>query len=139
VLNKAGRSNGVQKAVFNGADLNPPLYDFAWFVALTGDARVEIKRVRTLFQCNPMALPGLLPGENKVRVTADSATKMAPGWALNLRYEWAEGEAWKTDNRFMRVIGKLPAEFAVNVDNSTGKLPRMKSLTLSVAPVVTDD
>lgn len=85
------------------------------------------RRLRTIFQENIYALPGLLPGTNAVTVSAQAPVKLAAG-TLAVVYEWAEGEGWQKPRSVTRRFDALPATFTVEAAGP--KLPRMKRLTL---------
>ncbi|MCG3178853.1 MAG: hypothetical protein BIFFINMI_01183 [Phycisphaerae bacterium] len=137
VAEVTGQAERVETAVKSFALANPSVYEFAWEIRTTGDASatLRVKRVHTLFQCNPMALPGLLPGANKVHVSAAAADTLAAGWVLAVTYDWAEGKDWKTSKSDTQRLARLPADYAVKVDDSTGKLPKMVKLVVSLEPV----
>ena len=89
------------------------------------------RRLRTIFQENIYALPGLLPGKNRVTVSAREPVKLAAG-RLVVSYEWAEGDGWKTPKSATRELSELPATFEVEVAGP--KLPRMKRLVVRLEP-----
>ena len=111
------------------------LKDAAWFghryllkVEMTGDVAVEKLQVTSVFMNNMYALPYFMPGRNVVRVTAGEGADLKAN-PLTLEYAWQEAGQDKT---LTRTIDKLPFETTVNVAGK--ELPRMKSVTLSVAP-----
>jgi len=95
------------------------------------DAGVRDLRITSVFMNNMYALPFFKPGKNVVRVTAAKGADLA-GNKLTLKYVWAEAGKDKT---LEKTIGKAPFETTVRVAGpADGALPRMKSVTLSVAP-----
>ena len=78
------------------------------------------------FQLNPYSLPYLVPGKNAVTVAARSY-----GSPLTVTYEWAEGPDWAQPRSASKTF-RTDGAFTVQVAGP--KYPRMKSLTLSVAP-----
>lgn len=139
-----GKKGGWQKAstveATGTVDLEKiSLKDAAWFghgyqVRLTlngakpGSVKVEKLRITTVFMNNMYALPYFMPGKNTIRVgaTEDADVKANP---LTLEYVWEEDGQDKT---LKKSIQALP--FACTVDVSGKELPRMKSVSLSVAP-----
>ena len=74
------------------------------------------------------SLPYLMPGKNVVRVVAAAGADLK---ANPLTFEYAWQEQGK-DKVLKRKIDKLPLECTVEVAGK--ELPRMKRVTLSVAP-----
>lgn len=134
VLSKEGKASGPVSAVHSLTMARPSAYDYAWRIELSGDAKVKVARVHTLFQCSPMALPGLLAGENKVVVSAGES-KLPDGYALKVCYHWAEGKDWKTDKSDVHHVTQFPETYSIKVDDSTGKLPKMQKLVMSIVPL----
>jgi len=117
---KGGYSAGFVDEV-NGS------WDGYWLkIALTGGATVGRLKLVSHFQLNRFSLPYLLPGRNVVSVSADSY-----GSPVTVACTWAEGPGWKTPKSVERTFEK-DGQFEVQVAGP--KWPRMKSLTLRVAP-----
>jgi len=119
------------------------LKDAAWFghgyqikfemtaAKAPADAAVSDLRVTSVFMNNMYALPFFKPGKNVVRVTAAKGADLSAN-KLTLQYVWAEAGKDKT---LEKTIDKAPFETTVQVAGpADGDLPRMKSVTLSVAP-----
>lgn len=128
-----GDADGVQKIVV--AHENSPLFEYALRIegrrGAAGAVTFTPLRLRTIFQENIYALPGLLPGRNTVTVSAMGPVQLAAG-ALVVSYEWAEGNGWKTAKSATRKLTELPATFEVDVEGP--KLPRMKRLVVRLEP-----
>jgi hypothetical protein len=84
-------------------------------------------RLRSDFQLNPYALPQLLPGKNRLFVTAARADTP---WKLRLA--WREGPEWITPREHAAVI--RGTDYQAGIEIPPGKLPRMEALELSVDP-----
>jgi hypothetical protein len=94
------------------------------------DARgtgLDTLKLHTDFQLNPYALPQLLPGENRLFVTAARAENP---WKL--RITWREGAGWQTPREYAATIQGSSHEAVVKVAGE--KLPRMETLEFSVDP-----
>lgn len=88
---------------------------------------LDALKLRADFQLNPYALPQLLPGQNRLSVTAARAERP---W--NLRLTWREGAEWQTPRHVAVTVRGLVAEAAVQVAGP--KYPRMETLEFSVEP-----
>jgi hypothetical protein len=119
---------------------NVSLKPMAWFghryyvrfemqaAAKTSDVGFDRFKVTTVFMNNIYALPQLLPGRNTIRVATGGISDLKAN-ALTIDYAWEEqGEAKALSRR----IDTLP--FEITVDVAGNDLPRMKHVTLSVAP-----
>lgn len=84
-------------------------------------------RLRTDFQLNPYALPQLLPGDNRLFV---SAARADGPW--NFRLAWREGPAWKTLRERRATIQGSAYEAIVPVEGP--RFPRMETLEFWVDP-----
>ena len=89
---------------------------------------VAVKQLKTTFQLNPMALPGLVPGANKIRVSAAQPTKLA-GSKLLVTYSWFDAPEWKNEHISAKELIDLPAEYEIALPAGE-KLPKMKSVEL---------
>lgn len=103
-------------------------YQLRLEVANAGEGMVGLKRMKTTFQLNPMALPGLTPGANKIRVGAAEATRLSGG-KLVVSYNWFEAPEWKEAKSDTKELTDLPAEYEIKLPAGE-KLPKMKSLEL---------
>jgi len=92
------------------------------------DVGVDSLKITTVFMNNFYALPYFLPGKNTIRLTAAEGADLKKN-KLTLEYVWEEQGKERT---LRRTIEKLPFQTTVQVGGK--ELPRMKSLTLSVAP-----
>lgn len=92
------------------------------------DAGIDMIRLTTVFINNMYALPYFMPGKNTIRMTADKDTDLKHN-KLALKYTWEEAGKEKV---LERKIDKLP--FEATVDVAGKEIPRMKSVTLAVAP-----
>ena len=92
--------------------------------ARTGIANLQ---VHTDFQLNPYVLPQLLPGENKLAV---SAGRCSGPWKFRLA--WGEGPNWQTPRQYETTIQGLQHEATVQVAGP--KFPRMEAIEFSVDP-----
>ncbi len=92
------------------------------------DVGLDSIRFTTVFVNNMYALPYFLPGKNTIRVAAGKGGDPVHD-RLTLTYIWEEQGKEK---RLERRIEKLPFETAVDVAGT--EIPRMKSVTLAVAP-----
>jgi len=95
-------------------------------VELADGAELNGLELVSHFQLNRFSLPHLVPGKNTVKVEAARY-----GSPLTVTYEWSEGVGWKTPKSVSKTFGKN-GTFEVAVAGP--KYPRMKALTLSVAP-----
>lgn len=96
-------------------------------LVLGGDASVEGMELTSWFALNPLSLPYLTPGENTVRLEAESI-----GAPLTVRWRWAEGEDW-SGLRSAEKTFDSPGEFTIRAAGNE-QWPRNLELTLSVAP-----
>ncbi|MHC4917580.1 MAG: hypothetical protein ACYTGB_19060, partial [Planctomycetota bacterium] len=90
-----------------------------------GGAVTSMKLV-THFQLNAYALPHLVPGENRVSV---SARRFAS--PLTAEYRWEEGRDWKKKRSAKQTFTESGS---FTIDVAGPKYPRMRELVLSVAP-----
>jgi hypothetical protein len=95
-------------------------------LTLTDGAVIAGLELISHFQLNRYSLPYLVPGKNVVTVLAERY-----GAPLTVEYQWSEGPDWKNPKSARQTFTK-DGQFEINVDGP--KYPRMKSLTLSVAP-----
>jgi len=93
-----------------------------------GEVGVQKLKITTVFMNNMYSLPYFMPGENAIRVTAAEGTDLKAN-PLTLEYAWQEQGK---DRTLKKAVEKLPFECKVTVGGE--ELPRMKSVTLSVAP-----
>jgi hypothetical protein len=94
----------------------------------TRDAGIETIKITTVFINNMYALPYFMPGKNTVAVAAGDKADLKHN-KLTLQYVWEEqGKEKKLNKR----IDKVP--FETNVEVAGSEIPRMKSVTLAVAP-----
>jgi hypothetical protein len=94
------------------------------------DARrtgLDSLRIRSDFQLNPYALPQLLPGENRLFVTAARSERP---WRFKL--SWREGPDWTIPRDFTAAVTGLSHEALVQAAGP--KFPRMESIEFSVDP-----
>jgi hypothetical protein len=84
-------------------------------------------KLRTEFQLNPYALPQLMPGANRLFVTA--ARRDGP-W--HVRLAWHEGAGWKTPREYRATLDGVSHEATVEVAGP--KLPRMEAIEFAVDP-----
>ena len=89
----------------------------------TGIAGLQLT---THFLLNPTSLPYLVPGTNRVSVSAGRMDS-----PLTVSIQWAEGSEWKEPRTFSRTCA-TNGSFEVTVGGD--KYPRMDELRLSVAP-----
>jgi hypothetical protein len=92
------------------------------------DAGLDSICFTTVFVNNMYALPYFMPGKNTVRLTAADGVDLKKN-PLTLTYEWEEQGKEKT---LRKQIEKVP--FEVTVEVAGEQMPRMKSVTLAVAP-----
>ncbi|HOX04785.1 MAG TPA: transglutaminase domain-containing protein [Planctomycetota bacterium] len=134
VWSKAGDAAGVEKVVIPYQPSGSPWCEYSLAIRTAagadGSAQFAVKRLKTVYQLNIYALPGLQPGKNTVRVSAKTA-KLA-GSKLVVEYQWSDGEGWKDEHRYAKEFQSFPASFDVEVTGA--KMPRMKSLELRVEP-----
>ena len=96
--------------------------------AAAGNVGVLKLKFTTVFMNNLQSLPYFLPGKNTIRVAAAEGADLKAN-PLTLEYVWSEAGKDKT---FTKTLDKLPFETTIDVGGK--EPPRMKSLTLSVAP-----
>lgn len=107
-------------------------FDGYW-VRIVIEAKAPMKtgldtlRLHTDFQLNPYALPQLLPGKNRLFLTAARADSP---W--NFRLTWKEGPNWKTPREYRATIPGVSSEADVEVAGP--KFPRMETLEFWVDP-----
>ncbi len=90
-------------------------------------AGIDSLKVHTDFQLNPYALPQLLPGQNKLIVTAGGCS--GP-WKFRL--SWAEGDGWQKPREYAAAIEGVRHE--ATVEAAGPKLPRMEAIEFAVDP-----
>ena len=95
--------------------------------AKVADVGIDGFKVTTVFMNNMYALPYFKPGKNTIRVTAAKGADLKAN-KLTLEYVWEEQGKQR---KLTKTIDKLPFETAVTVAGK--EMPRMKSVTLSVA------
>jgi hypothetical protein len=93
-----------------------------------GDVVLKRLRITTVFMNNLYALPYLVPGRNTIRLTAAEPAAL-PAGALRLKYEW---EDQGKPRQLEAAVDRLPFEKVVTVGGK--EMPRMKQVTLSLAP-----
>ncbi|MDD4889313.1 MAG: hypothetical protein PHU85_05235 [Phycisphaerae bacterium] len=108
----------------------PPIYEYSLKlnIAGAGEGTVGFQRIKSTFQLNPMSLPGLVPGANKVRVSAAGPTKLSGGKLL-VTYSWFDAPEWKAEKSDTKELTDLPAEYEIKLPAGE-KLPKMKSLDM---------
>jgi hypothetical protein len=114
-------------------DTPEPIYAYELKVEVTRFANglLGVRRLKTTFQLNPMSLPGLEPGRNKIRVTVARPVKLT-GWKLLVNYSWSSAPQWQDARSHSRAFTELPGSY--EIDLSPGdKLPKMRSLELFLA------
>jgi hypothetical protein len=84
-------------------------------------------KLHTEFQLNPYALPQLLPGANRLVVTAARCDRP---WRFRL--SWHEGEEWKARREHRATIDG--ASYEAPVDVAGPNFPRMEAIEFSVDP-----
>jgi hypothetical protein len=124
---------GVAKVEIDRTESSRPLYEYRLKLASTGGAKFNLIRIKTLFQLNPMALPTLYPGENKITVSAKAPQKLADH-ALLVTYEWSDGDGWKKPHTNTQTITALPRAYTLTANVARDKMPRMKRLVMKLAP-----
>ncbi|MCK5850305.1 MAG: hypothetical protein KAH23_05265 [Kiritimatiellae bacterium] len=128
IWEKNGKSGGLQKIEYLNESVPMCRYDIK--IDIQGDdVRVDVIRVKTIFQLNWSALPSLYPGKNTVNISAKEETELKDN-NLVVIYEWQEGKGWTKNRRDMQKIRKFPSNYKVNVDVPSDKMPRMKKLVL---------
>jgi hypothetical protein len=105
------------------------LHKYALRLAVGGGARIKSALVSTVFMHNMFAGPYLVPGKNKVTVTADNPDELAKQ-PVTVTYTWFEGDGWKDEKTVTKKLDKSPLEFEVEVKGP--KHPRMKSVKIAV-------
>jgi len=95
---------------------------------LHGAAELHRFHLRTIFVHNAMAAPHLMPGANRVTVTAADSTETS-GEALTLIYRYKAAPGWTDMKVVERPIERYPTSFGVKLPQ-TDKLPQMQDLTL---------
>ena len=109
-----------------GKDINGRFADVLR-IELPGKVGLKAVSFDHTFVNNPRALPFLAPGKNKVRVRLDNPELLKQA-KLVVKYEWSEGDGWKTDKVDEREVTGSPFEYELTVAGT--KFPRMKSVTL---------
>ena len=96
--------------------------------SIEGKAVLRRFHLRTAFVHNATAAPHLMPGRNRVTVTADrDAGARAEG--LTLVYRYAAAPGWTERKVIEKTATSFPFTFAVDLPE-TKKLPQMRDLTL---------
>jgi hypothetical protein len=108
---------------------NLDLHKYTLRLTLSGAARVRALEVSTVFMHNMFAGPYLVPGENKVTVSADNPEELAKGRLL-FTCKYADGEGWKDEHSFEQVVDKSPTEFTISVKGT--RHPKMRSVRLEL-------
>jgi len=127
-----GACRGLQTVVFTC--MAAPLYVYDLKVSAgRAPARFRIGRLKTVFQLNPAALPTLYPGDNTIRISADTPTTLRRH-CLRVACEWDDGPGWNTRRQDVQVIRHLPHTYHLRADVSADKMPRMKQITLALRP-----
>ena len=116
---------GVHEARFVD-EINGSFDGYRLKVELADGATLKGLELVSHFQVNRFSLPHLVPGKNTVKVEAANY-----GSPLTVKYEWSEGEDWKTPKSVSKTFRK-DGTFEITVAGP--KYPLMKALTLSVAP-----
>jgi len=110
-------------------DKNLDLHKYTLRLVIGGAARVKSLEVSTVFMHNMFAGPYLVPGQNKVTVTAENPEDLARQ-PVTVTYQYADGDGWKDQQTVEKVISKSPTEFTIEVKGA--KHPRMRSVRLAV-------
>jgi len=118
------KEEGVPLGFFD--EINGSFDGYRLKVELADGATLKGLELVSHFQVNRFSLPHLVPGKNTVKVEAANY-----GSPLTVKYEWSEGEDWKTPKSVSKTFRK-DGTFEITVAGP--KYPRMKALTLSVAP-----
>jgi hypothetical protein len=107
-----------------------PIYAYELKIEVTRFANglLGVRRLKTTFQLNPMSLPGLEPGRNRIRVTVAKPVKLA-GWKLFVKYSWSSAPQWKDVRSHRRGLTELPGSYDIDLPPGE-KLPKMRSLEL---------
>jgi len=82
----------------------------------------------TVITNNRCDLPCLMPGKNTIGITAAGCADLARN-KLTLEYAWLDGE---NEQSLVRTVERLPFAYTVGVQQRD--VPKMKFVTLSVAP-----
>jgi len=120
----AVKEEGVDEGRFVD-EVNGALEGYRLKVVLTKGAVLKGLDLVSHFQVNRFSLPHLVPGKNVVKVEAAKY-----GSPLTVKYEWSEGEGWKTPKSASKTFTK---DGTFEIEVAGPKYPRMKALTLSVA------
>jgi hypothetical protein len=94
---------------------------------LAGDAALDSMSISTVFAHNMFAGPSLVPGRNKVTVTADNGDQLAKH-PLLVTCVFADGENWAEEKTVRKEVAGSPFEFEIQVAGP--KHPRMISVSV---------
>lgn len=106
-------------------------YSYVLRVELPADGSLAAIEIDNTFVNNWLALPFLSPGDNKVRVRLNNPELLKTS-KLEVTYEWAEGDNWKSDKSDTREVKGSPFEYELKTAGP--KYPRMKRLILKATP-----
>ena len=109
-----------------------PVYEYELRLDLRKCPNTELLfgGLTTTFQLNPMSLPGLVPGDNAIRVTAAQPGKLAGGKLL-VTYNWLDAPDWKAAKTDMHEVREFPTEYTIKLPPAPAdKLPKMQSVEL---------
>jgi len=118
------------RASLDGIVVRPKVgrHEYKLRFGLRGKAALHRFYLKTIFVHNAMAAPHLMPGRNRVTVTAaDPAAVQAH--PLTLVYRYKDAPAWTELRTIEKRIAASPTTFSVNLPK-TDTLPQMQDLTL---------
>ncbi|MDD4888500.1 MAG: hypothetical protein PHU85_01090 [Phycisphaerae bacterium] len=103
-------------------------YDYLLRVTLDAGAALSTVDVATWFQHNPLVMPTLLPGTNKITVSG----KLAPGQSLEVTYVFDDADA-KDKFHVMR-LENLPAAYEIKASGKAWKDVWCRSMLVRAVP-----
>ena len=92
-----------------------------------GEVGLDDFIITTHGQCNMMALPALLPGRNRIEVTAKGAP---PGARLRVEYQWHEKR--RGDRRCVKILPGAGGTFTIRVAAARPRDLRMREVSAEV-------